>query len=220
MKLSKLAGAGLLALMPIVAAAQQMASMVDVYYVKTKMEHQSNTLIPTMDSSGDGFGIKGNFAVTDWLFAGGEYQSADSDLSVASFEGDIKLEQLRLGLGVNSTLNERAKIFALTEYIRRKEDIHLEGIPFWRRSADGWGAHVGLQLDVTAAMNIDVRLGYVDVGVAFLDADASGIELLLGAAYDITERVGVFIDYRHSSLSGEMVDVDLSEWRAGVRLPF
>lgn len=211
MKLNRLMGAGLLALAPTVTMAQGIGNSVDVYYISSGVEIK-DPAIGTVDADGDGFGIKGAFAIADRWFLSGEYQTADNDFKVAGFNGEIALDQLRLGIGFNASLSEQTRFIALVEYIRQDGEVKIMGLGDGSKE-NGYGLHVGIQFDIGNSFGIEGRVGYVDV-------EADGVEFLVGANYRFSERVGAFLDYRVTGLSDSGTDLDIDDLRAGVRFSF
>lgn len=203
MKLNKLMGVGLLALAPTVSMAQGIGNSVDVYYLSSSFEIDLGGGFSFKDD-GDGFGVKGKFAFADNLFFSGEYQTAEYD------DTDLKLDQLRLGVGYNAKLSEQTQGYILGEYVRLKDDAFGAS-----SSENGFGLHMGVQFDATSAFGIKASIGYVDIGDF-----GSGVELLAGVHYDFTDTVGLSADYRFTRLAESGEDVDVGDLRLGVRFSF
>lgn len=197
MKLMHIMCAGLLAAVPMGSMAAGVGNQVDLYYISAGIDTAVG------DDDGDGFGVKGQFAFADNLFFNGEYQSANYD------DSDADLDQLRLGVGYNTSLNAQTVLYGLAEYARVKiKDGGSE-------SENGFGLHAGLQFNINDAFGLNARIGYVDIG-DFGD----GVEFLVGASYSFSKPFGVFADYRVSKLDGDLGDIDLDDFRVGVRFTF
>lgn len=194
MKLLKYAvGAGLLAVAPITAMAGGVGNTVDGYYLSSGIDTGA------FDDDGDGFGVKGTFAFSDQLFFNAEYQSADYD------DSNADLDQIRVGVGINSNPAEQIVFYGLAEYINLDDGNDDE---------NGFGVHAGAIFAVNEALSLNARVGYVDVG------DFDGFEWLVGGAYQFTSQFGAFIDYRTSYLEDGGFDLDIDDLRVGLRFRF
>ncbi len=199
MKLMQVMSAGLLAVAPAVTmAAGGVGNQVDLYYLSAGVDDGSS------DENGDGFGVKGNFAFADNLFFSGEYQRANYD------DSDVDLDQLRLGVGYNTALSAQAVVYGLVEFARAK----IDG-PGFSESENGFGLHGGVQFSLNEQFALNARLGYVDLGDL-----GDGVEFLVGASYELSKPFGVFLDYRVTKLEDDTGDVDLDDFRVGVRFTF
>jgi opacity protein-like surface antigen len=213
MKLTKLIGWGLLAIVPSMAMASQAGNAVDVYYISSGAEIGDGSGF-SLDGDGDGFGAKGAFAIADRWFLNAEYQSADNDFSIMGVDGTIEVEQLRLGIGHSIPLNEQASFYVLGEFIRAELGLESADIGVSESGSEsGFGVHAGIQLNVTDAFGLNGRIGYVDI-------DGDGLEYLIGASYKFTPQVGLFADYRVTELSADGADLDLDDLRVGARFSF
>ncbi len=196
MKLMHIMCAGLLAAAPMAGMAAGVGNQVDLYYISGGIDAGG-------DDDGDGFGLKGQFAFADNLFFNGEYQSVGYD------DSDVDLDQLRLGVGYNTSLNAQTVLYGLAEFAR----IKIDG--GGSESESGFGLHAGLQYNMTEAFGLNARIGYVDIG-DFGD----GVEFLVGASFEFSKPFGAFIDYRVTQLDGDFGDVDLDDFRVGIRFTF
>lgn len=186
-------------------SAGRMVNEVDLYYVRA----DSTIEVPpgSAEDKGDGVGVRGQFVLNDHLFIGGEYQRVGYD------DADLNADQLRLGLGVSSAQDDAlAVLFAQLEYI--KADIAND-------SGNGYGLHAGMLLNAAKALQFKARIGFVDIDSRGAFGVIDGMEYSLGAAYAITRKVGVMVDYRIAKLRGRHgVEVDLDELRIGARYHF
>ena len=192
MRLSHAMGMGLLALAPMTGFAAGIGNNVDAYYVSSGVD-------VGYDDDGDGLGIRGQFAFADQLFFSGEYQTVNYD------DSDIDLDQIRLGVGLNSDARQQLVFFGLAEFIHLDYDFDDD---------NGIGLHGGAIYKVTKEFSVNGRVGYVDVG------DFDGIEWLVGASYQFTPMIGAFVDYRATYLENGGADFDVDDLRVGVRFRF
>ncbi len=202
MRLQHVIGLGLLALAPVGAmAASPIGNNLDAYYISSGIETGAG------DDDGDGFGAKGRFAFADTLFFSGEYQSSNYD------DSDSDLNQLRLGVGFNSSISPQATLYGLAEFIQAEPDN--TGIPSFDEAQNGLGVHGGIQFNLGDDVSLDGRLGYVDIGDL-----GDGVEFLVGATYRLTPAFGIFADYRVTQIDGDFGDIDVDDFRAGLRFAF
>ena len=110
MKLSHVMGMGLLALAPMTGFAAGIGNNVDAYYVSSGLD-----IGP--DDDGDGLGVKGQFAFADQFFFSGEYQTVSFD------DFNIDVDQVRLGVGINSDARKQLVFFGLAEFIHLDYDF-------------------------------------------------------------------------------------------------
>ncbi len=194
---------------PLSAFASHSDSNVDIYYMSSGLD-----ISDFGDGSGDGFGIKGQFSFAPGLFITGEYQSTTidefdiDDDNEGSFETDLDFDQFRVGLGGSAPLGPDVSGRLRIEYF----DAEYDGEDF----DDGFGMHAGLQLDA------DWFSVYGDIGYLML-GDADGPEFLVGATFEVLPSLGVFVDYRFTSLEiddGSGDEFDFDDIRVGARLSF
>ena len=211
-------------------AAAQAAADLDLYYTpytQIKLKGSSGDDLDFDD--GDGWGAKGKFGLTDYLFLSGEYEKYKyDDITVndtplfpnLADHVDERVEQYRAGLGFNFVTTP---FYVLGEYIgidsKTRVDNGSSATESDKDKDEGWGAHLGAKGKVlNDHVTLNAEVGYVDVG------DSDGLEVLAGAAYNISRHVGVFADYRYTSLTGgggnDDVDTRLGEARVGARLSF
>lgn len=215
-----------LAALPMTAA--HAASQLDVYYVPYTLLKGESDVGSLKFDNGDGYGAKGRFDVVDDVFVSLEYErNTYDDLTINGtgiFVPDAKVrdktEGYRGGLGYKIPTTP---FYVQGEYIRldNKQKITFDGGGAAESNNDkneGWGAHMGAQGKVlNDVITLNAELGYVDVG------HGNGLEALAGLAYNITQNVGLFADYRLTSLTGGGNDNSSSrieEARIGARLTF
>lgn len=127
-----------------------------------------------LEFDGDGFGIKGSFAINERLFAFGEYQTADMDLSI-----DFALSEL--ALGYHTSLSPSLDIFASVGYVNIDADSF-----FFSSNDDGVSIGLGLRGAISETIELYGGLNYVDV-------DDSYDETRVTAGFDfrVTKSIGV-----------------------------
>jgi len=212
---------------PLTAA--QAAADLDLFYTPyTEIKQKNSTGDELNFDDGDGWGAKGQFGLTDYLFLTGEYEKNKYDditvndtplLPSAASSIDLRVEQYRAGLGFNFVTTP---FYVRGEYVgfdyKYRVDNGNSASESDTQKDEGWGAHLGAKGKVlNDHVTLSAEVGYVDVG------DSDGLEALAGAAYNITQHVGVFADYRYTSLTAgkdEDLDTRLGEARVGARLSF
>lgn len=215
-----------LAAVPMTAA--HAASQLDVYYTPyTLLKGDSDSGSVKFDN-GDGYGAKGRFGLIDNVFASLEYERNTYDsISINGtgiFVPDSKIrdktEEYRGGIGY---MVPTTPFYVEGEYIRldNKQKITFDNGGAAESNNDtneGWGAHLGAQGKVLSDyITLNAEIGYVDVG------HGDGLEVLGGLAFNVTQNLGVFADYRLTSLTGggdNNPATRLEEARVGARLTF
>ncbi|MEW6167734.1 MAG: outer membrane beta-barrel protein [Pseudomonadota bacterium] len=213
----------------------QAGSVLDLYYVGvSNLEYEDTPAGDFEWDEGDGYGVKGRFALSDSGFAlsdsvflTGEYQNVEYDEisfdTGALIGGEIgvqqELEIWRAGLGYSFA---DTPFYLQGEYVGLEAQLTSDGSEDDEESIgddfdeDGWAAHVGAKGMVTEMLSVHAEIGYVDLG------EAAGLEYLAGAGLHFSEHVGIFADYRMTTLEGddENYDVNLGDARVGLRLLF
>lgn len=139
------------------------------------------------DNEISGFGIQGWGHVAPNFFISGMYQTLDGEDLVGS-----DLDELRFGVGVNSTNSEKAGIYGRVEFI----DVEVDPTSGPSGDADGYGLHAGVWMAATDRLVLNAEIGIADVdGDSF---GASGSEFSFSASYAMTELVSVFAERRES----------------------
>lgn len=189
------------------AASASGGNNLDLYYLSSGIELE----VPGLGSGeddGDGFGAKGRFAISDALFLSAEYQTAKLD------DLDEDLTQIRLGVGGSIPISPELWVSARAEYV----DSEIENF-FFDGSAledDGPAFHAGLVF-ASGGFSLFGEVGYLKLG------DSDGPEFSVGAAFAMSEAIGLFLDYRLTSLEIDDSDgseFDIDDFRAGIRLSF
>ncbi|HEY0975386.1 MAG TPA: outer membrane beta-barrel protein [Solimonas sp.] len=206
MTMSKMLGAGLLALAPVVSHAGA-PGYFDLYFIPQANLEVTVPGFGSADEDGDGFGGKLMAPVSEMGVLSAEYQAAKLD------DSDTEIKQLRFGLGVMT--NGPARLGALAEYINMELEVPGVG----KSKPDGFGLHGRLEFDVAPGFVLHGQVGYVN-----LKEDGStleGLEINAGVGVAFTSAVGLFLDYRLSQLEDETdVELDLSDLRVGFRVNF
>lgn len=186
---------------PLSSFAQN--NQLDLYYIDANVE-VTTPIAGSFEEGGDGFGIKGMFAVADGIFLAGEYQTSTYD------DSDTDFQQIRGGVGFALATESPLTWFGLVEGISFEFDDGSED-----DSDSGYGVHVGGHYDFSEIFALGARVGYVDID------DASGIEWLVDANIAISPGFGLFADYRLTSLEDDADDeIEFDDLRVGVRLLF
>ena len=133
------------------------------------------------DVDGNGFGIAGSFEITDLWHAFASYGTAEFDFSV-------DFDQLTIGGGIHSPLNENVDLVFNLAYIQ------LDASAFgFSADDDGFGASLGLRGNVAERVELEGFIDYVDLDssgddtsfrgaawYAFTDAFSAGLQLGFG----------------------------------------
>lgn len=221
----------LVALTTVPMTAAHAAADLDLYYTPyTTLKFEDANAQDLKFDDGDGWGVKGKFGLVHNLFLSGEFEkNSYDDIRIngepilpgfpgTSLDLSQKTEQYRAGLGY--VFND-TPFYALGEYIRYDSKLRVSDGNSAQYSDDdtqeGWGAHLGLKHKVLKnALTLNAEIGYVAIG------DVDGLEVLGGVAMNITEHLGLFADYRLTSLVGNdsTPDTRLEEVRVGARISF
>jgi opacity protein-like surface antigen len=176
----------------------------DLFYMDSGLRLDDN---PRRD--GDGLGLRGTGMISPTTFVHGEYQRPEYALPGG---GELRLDQVRAGLGGIAPMSPQLSAYFKGEYIRwrSREDTG----PFSQRGTeDGFGVHAGLHLHANPRFGLYGGLGYVDV-------DQSGLEINAGAVFNLTEHLGAFADYRRTDLDRGDNARRFDDWRLGLRFRF
>jgi hypothetical protein len=198
MKLTHLA-AVLLVASPMVVSA---AGYVEGYYVNSDLD-VSLAGAGSGDDDGAGFGIRASHALHTNYFLVGEAESISYD------DSDTDVRFLRLGAGANSDPKASVVGFIYGEVVNASIDTGEDD-----SSETGYGAHFGAKFKPMTNVSLVARLGYVEVD------EAGGMEGLISGTYSFTPNFGATVAYRALNQSQEGGDLDLSDWRVGVRYTY
>ena len=122
------------------------------------------------DIDGDGLGIAGSVEIADSWHGFASYTSADFDFSV-------DFDQLAIGGGYHSPLNENVDLVARLAYIQ----LDASALGF-SADDDGFGVSVGMRGNVAERVEVE---GYID----YTDLDSSGDDTSFSGAawYEFTD---------------------------------
>lgn len=204
MKASKLlALSGLM--LPSLAFAHEPGHL-DIYYIPSAEVEISIPDLGSADDDGDGFGAKvfAPLGQAQKFFIAGEYQSVSYD------ESDLDLDQMRVGAGLQSSLQTGA-LAVYGEYA----SLDLDDA-----EADGFGVHGRLSFPLVETVRLFGQLGYLMLEDDS-DAELEGLEWSIGASVDFNRNFGGFVDYRQTSLEDDDdIEYDFSDLRLGVSIRF
>ena len=191
-------------------------SSIDLYYVPlADIELSQGTPLgeATLEDDGDGYGIKGHFALGENFFLSGEYQANDySPEQDDNEELERDLNIYRGGLGF---FFPKSPIFIEGEYIGvdvgGNDDTNVDE----DEDLNGYGVHVGASTTFRERLTLKAKVGYVDID------DVDGVEYLVGASFNIFPAVALFADYRGSHLEGDSDnELKLNDLRTGISFTF
>lgn len=152
------------------------------------------------DEEVSGFGVQGYAHVAPNVFFSGLYQIVDipNQLTTLTTTNDIDLDELRIGVGVNSTSSEKAGMYGRIEYIKVDGDAGSEG----STDGDGFGLHAGVWLAATDRLVLGAEIGFADVEDDDNDVlSGGGSEYSFSASYALNEQFSVFAERREAAVS-------------------
>jgi opacity protein-like surface antigen len=153
------------------------------------------------------------------FYVGGAYGYGDMDISDTGYSHDETFDSfmLQAGYKINPYVAVEARYWITSE-----DEWDNSGEDF---SADSWGIYVKPMYPVTEEFDIYALLGYGDtdpqIGGEGPDYDTDGFQWGLGASYDVTSNVAVFVDYvslYDDTNDGE--DLTIDTWNFGVTYKF
>jgi opacity protein-like surface antigen len=140
------------------------------------------------------------------FYIGGAYGYVDVEVSdgVISDDDSLNAFMLQAGYKFNPYIAVEGRYWFTNE-----DEWNDTGVDF---SADSWGIYAKPMYPVTNELDIYALLGYGDTDPEFdgqgPTSDTDGFQWGLGAAYDVTDNVALFVDY--VSLYDDTVDgIDL-----------
>ncbi|MGB0954538.1 MAG: hypothetical protein ACPGZP_00900 [Panacagrimonas sp.] len=177
---------------------------VDLYYIPSaEFEVDVDGFGESEFDDGDGFGAKARFALGSQLFIAGEYQTVEYE-ELGGLPIDGELDQIRGGLGF--WIGADSPFYVAAEAVHLDLDTGDDG-----DDETGFAAHLGVNAPLGESINLYGQAGYIDV-------DGDGLELLGGLAFQVTQTLALFADYRHTTLDDDGVEITFSDFRAGIRL--
>lgn len=191
-------------------------SYFDLYYLpsaKIKAGTDIGVGTVTAKDDGDGYGVKTHIGIGENFFLAGEYQANDySPEQDDNEELERDLNVYRFGAGV---FVPNTPFFVEGEYIGidigGNDDTSVDE----DEDRNGYGIHGGVASTFGERLSVHAKVGYVDVD------DLDGIEYLVGGAFNFTQHLAVFADYRATDLKGSNDNkLELNDFRTGVRFTF
>ncbi|HEX4871155.1 MAG TPA: hypothetical protein VFV27_02475 [Nevskiaceae bacterium] len=181
------------------SASASAASYLDGYFVPSAKIEVDIPGFGSGEADGDGFGVKGAFGFSDQLSFTAEYQGVEFD------DGAGDLDQIRLGLGFGAGIHGTG-LYGVGEFVQFDDGSDDE---------NGFGIHGGYGGTLAEGVRLHGQVGYLDVG------DVDGVEFLVGGAFNLNPSLGLFADYRASTLEGDGgAEVDFKDFRVGARFNF
>lgn len=178
-----------LALLTIPAFAGDLRyTYVEAYYQDIELDD--------FDVDGDGFAIRGSFALTDDWFMIVGYQAADFDFGV-------DFDHAYLGAGYRTPINDRVDLFGTVSYLTA--DVSADG--FNSIDEDGFGLAVGVRGLVTDELELAGSIGYSDLGDG-----VDGTAISVGALYSFSDMFALGLEIE--------LDDDLTAFGIGARFYF
>jgi opacity protein-like surface antigen len=173
-----------------------------IYYIPSA-EIEVESFLGNGTDDGDGFGIKGEFAVAPNVYLTGEYQGTEYD------DSNLELDQLRLGAAFGEGAGTGGGLYGRIQYLN---------ISFGDDDNDdesGVGGHIGFALAPSPEFKLYGEAGYLKFD------DVDGPEFLVGAAFQVAPNIGIFADYRTASLEDDNDnELTLDDFRVGARFYF
>jgi len=138
----------------------------------------------------DGYEIKGSKQISDDFYIAGDY----TDLS----ENGASISLITIGFGYKNDFSSSSSFFAELDFARLDASGGLD--------ENGYELTFGVRSMFTEQFEVKAAVEYLDI-----DNDDT-TSLLLGGAYNFTDSVAVYADYKYES--------DLSRYGVGVRFNF
>lgn len=174
-------------------------------YVTAKSDFDGSLGTTKLDDDGTGFGLRGQFGISESWSVIGEYARSNYD----SF--DSNLTQVRIGVG---QLDANGAGYSF-EYASL--DVDAETLR-------GPGAHLRLRSDIGKDFWVHGGLGALLLKGKESGTQPPTLELNLGGGYKIQKNLGAFLDIRNTYIGGSQDEGDLRgsliDIRAGARLDF
>lgn len=181
--------AGLATMLPFAAGANDL----DYTYVHGGYVSSTTDAGPA-DIDGDGFGIRGSFAVNDTFHVFADYVSQDLD-----FAG-LDTTTYDIGAGAHWGIRPNMHVVSELSWVKAKVDT-----PFGSASEDGYGVGAGLRFRPANRVELQGMINYVDL-------DGSDTSLSLGGRYYLSDIISVGGSLGFSD--------DVTLWSLGLRADF
>ena len=139
------------------------------------------------DLDGDdanGWTLDGSKLLGDNFFVSGQYKTVgDSEDGL-----DVDLNWLSAGVGYRTAMSESTDFYGLVTYENIETEVSYSGSDF-SDDENGYGLSAGVRSMLTDSIEIDGRLGYIDI------ADDSETAITLGARYYVNTNFSVGTSY-------------------------
>jgi hypothetical protein len=144
-----------------------------------------------IDNAGDidGFEIKGSGDINEHFYVAGDYTRLS--------ESGVSIDLTTLGLGYKNNFSDTSTFFAEVDYASIN--------PEFGSSEDGYEVTLGIRSMVTNKLELNGAVEYLDI-------NGDSTSLVLGSAYNFTEKFGMYAHYK--------VESDINRYALGLRLNF
>jgi opacity protein-like surface antigen len=180
-----------LAMLPLGAGANEFANDFDYSYVEGT--YVKSEIDGPVDIKGDGFGVRGSFAVADGFHVFGSYLTQDMDFG-------LDITTYDLGAGIHWGLQRDLHFIGELAWVNVKAETS-----FASAKDDGYSVGAGLRFRPMGNLELKGMITYVDV------ADSDTL-YSVGARYHFTNTVSIG--------GGFELGDDLTMWNLGVRAQF
>ena len=169
-----------------VSADELSYNYIEAGYVRTDIDNLGD---------GDGYGVNGSAALGEVIHLFGGYSAQEGSENGV----EVDLDQLRVGLGVNYAISERADLLARFAYERGETDISVANLGTVSGEADGYSLELGVRGALASNFEGWVLAGYADLDQAefegvVLDTDEDEEDEVygrIGAQFKFTPTWGV-----------------------------
>ncbi len=203
---------GLIALLTLMfCSGASAAGSVDIRYADGNLDAEDG--FDEIETDRDGFDLRGEFDISDQALIGVSFLSTESDeidLNGVSYQGDIDLDILRLGVAVK--INEGpASLFGKLEFARATLDI--EGLG--DESENGGIVSLGARGENNSPFIWDFEVGYVKL------SDLDGITYGGNIGFKLNPQFALIGGIQGYDIEDEYdVEYDIFHWTIGVRMLF
>lgn len=157
--------------------------------------------VDDLDSNLSGFNVRGSFLIGDNVIVSALHTSVSDEIDGV----DVDLSQTSAGLGYRYGLTNSTDVYGLVTYESADAEFSYQGNSI-EGDGNGFGLTLGLRSRITANLELDGNIGYIDLE----DEDETTVNV--GAYYYFTQHFAIGVNYR-------TID-DLSIAGAGLRYAF
>jgi hypothetical protein len=136
----------------------------------------------------DGFELKASKSINDNFYIAGDYTNLT--------ESGVDLNLTTVGFGYKNDFSSTSTFFSELDYAK------FDGPGF---DDDGYEVTVGVRTMMSDQLELKAAVEYLDI-------EGDTTSLVLGAAYDLSDSLAIYTDYKYES--------DLSRYGVGVRFNF